>query len=122
MNTHVTSAIAKLKQGAKRNKTQLDLTGMITSLSSSFKPSANAWRIPQNPVTLGPLRLCIEANNLRSAMVKNAIANKGATKVIRIINIVCKYLKIMVKNYYMTSVYTRFFYLRGPEKQKVVHL
>ncbi len=93
MNTHVTSAIAKLKQGAKRNKTQLDLTGMITSLSSSFKPSANAWRIPQNPVTLGPLRLCIEANNLRSAMVKNAMVNKEATKVIRIINIVCKYLK-----------------------------
>ena len=88
MNTHVTSAIAKLRQGANRNKTQLDLTGIITSLSNSFKPSANAWRTPQNPVTFGPLRLCIEASSLRSAIVKNAIVNNDATKVISIINII----------------------------------
>ena len=83
----MTSAIAKLKQGANRNKTQLDLTGIITSLSSSFKPSANAWRIPQNPVTFGPLRLCIEASSLRSAIVKNAIVSREAINVIRIISI-----------------------------------
>jgi hypothetical protein len=57
MNTHVTSAIAKLKQGANKNSIQLDLTGIITSLSNNFKPSANACSTPQKPVTLGPLRL-----------------------------------------------------------------
>jgi len=87
MNTQVTSAMAKLKQGANRNKTQLDLTGIITSLSNSFKPSANACKTPQNPVTLGPLRLCIEANSLRSAIVKNAMVSKEAIRVINIVNI-----------------------------------
>ena len=104
MNTQVTSAIAKLKHGAKRNKTQLDLTGIITSLSSSFKPSANAWRTPQNPVTLGPLRLCIEASNLRSAMVKNAIVSKEAIRVISIINIIQvlkNYRKLLLMSYLM---------------------
>ena len=97
MNTQVTSAMAKLSQGAKRNKTQLDLTGIITSLSKSFKPSANAWSTPQNPVTLGPLRLCIEANNLRSAIVKNAIVNSEAMIVIIMTNIV-GYFKYLLKD------------------------
>jgi hypothetical protein len=88
MKAHVTSAIAKLKQGANKNSTQLDLTGIITSLSSSFKPSANACSTPQNPVTFGPLRRCIDANNFRSAIVKNAIDNKAAIVVISMGNIV----------------------------------
>lgn len=90
MNTQITSAIARLKQGANKNKTQLDLTGIITSFKSNFKPSANAWSTPQKPVTFGPLRLCIEANNLRSAIVKNAIASNEAIIVISIINMFVK--------------------------------
>jgi hypothetical protein len=87
----VVKAIAKLRQGAKINSTQLDRTGIITSLSNNFKPSANACKTPQNPVTFGPLRLCIEASNLRSAIVKNAMVNNDAIIVINIINM--KYIK-----------------------------
>lgn len=87
INTQVARAIAKLRQGASRNSTQLDLTGIIISFKSSFRPSANACSTPQNPVTLGPLRLCIEARSLRSAIVKNAIVSSDAITVIKIINI-----------------------------------
>jgi hypothetical protein len=87
MKTQVTSAIARLKHGADKNSTQLDLTGIIISFKSNFKPSANACNTPQNPVTLGPLRLCIEASSLRSAIVKNAMVSNEAIIVIKMINI-----------------------------------
>jgi hypothetical protein len=48
-------------------------------LDNSLKPSAIACNKPQKPTILGPLRRCIEANNLRSKIVKKATANKTKT-------------------------------------------
>ena len=90
----MTRAIAKLKQGANRNSTQLDLTGIVTSLSNSFEPSANVWRMPQNSVTFGPLRLCIDASNLRSAIVKNAMVNNEDIRVMSMINIIKYFIHV----------------------------
>ena len=83
MNTHISNPTIKDKQGAAKNSTQLALVGIIISFNNSFKPSANAWRIPQNPVTFGPLRRWIDASNFRSAIVKNAIESKQEIIVIK---------------------------------------
>jgi hypothetical protein len=56
MNTQINKPITKLKLGAIINKIQLDLNGIIISLNTNFKPSANAWSDPQKPVTFGPRR------------------------------------------------------------------
>jgi hypothetical protein len=74
MKTQTLSPIKRVKLGANRNRTAFDLVGIIISFSSSFKPSAKACKIPQNPVTLGPRLRCTEASNLRSAIVKKATA------------------------------------------------
>ena len=76
ISTQIKSPINNVTLGAAKNKTQLARTGITTSLKISFKPSAIAWSVPQNPVTFGPLRRWIEAKTLRSAIVKKAIARR----------------------------------------------
>ena len=78
----ITTQLIKLrnnvKNGAKKNKILCDFKGIIISLESSFKPSANGCKNPHNPTTLGPFRRWIAAIILRSAKVKKAIeSNKG---------------------------------------------
>jgi hypothetical protein len=50
----------------------------------SFTPSAIACKIPQNPTTFGPLRLCTEAKIFRSKTVKKATVNKTGINVDKI--------------------------------------
>ena len=45
-------------------------------------------KIPQNPMTLGPRRRCIDANNLSSAIVKNIIIKIKIIVVIKILIII----------------------------------
>lgn len=83
INTQINKPIIRAKQGETKNRTQFALTGTTISFKNNFNPSAKACNNPQNPVTLGPLRRCIDANNFRSAIVKNAIANKHVITVIK---------------------------------------
>ncbi len=93
MKTQTNKPITNVNPGAAKNNTQLARTGIIISLTNNFKPSANACSSPQNPVTFGPLRRWIEANNLRSAKVKKAIDNKAVIIVINI-EIINKFYKL----------------------------
>ena len=52
--------------GASTNTPLLALAGMIGSLSMNLKKSANGWRMPQGPTTLGPRRNCTAPQILRS--------------------------------------------------------
>ena len=54
--TQINKPIISVKLGAARNNIQLARTGTIISFNNNLRPSANACKIPQNPVTLGPLR------------------------------------------------------------------
>ena len=56
--------------GAITNKTRFAPVGMICSFMNIFNASAKAWSMPQNPTTLGPLRICMAPSTLRSATVK----------------------------------------------------
>lgn len=82
MSTQISKPINKVTLGAARNKIQFARTGITTSLKINFKPSAIACSVPQNPVTFGPFRRWMDARTLRSAIVKNAIANKMQRNVI----------------------------------------
>lgn len=83
MSTQTSNPINKVILGATRNKTQFARIGITISLKISFNPSAIACSVPQNPVTFGPFRRWIDAKTLRSAIVKNAIANKIQINVIK---------------------------------------
>lgn len=82
ISTQISKPISRVMLGAARNKIQFARTGMTTSLKISLRPSAIACNVPQNPVTFGPLRRWMDAKTLRSAIVKNAIANKIQRNVI----------------------------------------
>ena len=56
ISSQISNVISKVALGAAKNKTQLELTGITTSLTRSFKPTAIACSVPQNPVTFGPFR------------------------------------------------------------------
>jgi len=59
----------------------LALFGIIISLTTNFKASANGCKKPQIPTTFGPFRLWIEAITFLSIRVKKAIAINNGTKV-----------------------------------------
>lgn len=63
--------------GAKIKIIKLDELGIKVSLLRNFTASAIACNKPNKPTTLGPLRRCIEANTLRSKIVKKATANNN---------------------------------------------
>ena len=64
ITAQATSARMKVIIGASRNTTLLAPVGMMVSLSSSFRPSANGCSRPNGPTTLGPWRSCIAAQHL----------------------------------------------------------
>lgn len=90
IKTQISKPMSNVILGAAKNNIQLARTGITTSLKINFKPSAIACNVPQKPVTLGPLRRWIDANTLRSAIVKKAIANSTHKKVIKSSTIINK--------------------------------
>jgi hypothetical protein len=59
-------AKVKVIKGENKKIIKLEGYGIIVSFANNFKPSAIGCNKPQRPTTLGPLRRCIDANNLRS--------------------------------------------------------
>jgi hypothetical protein len=62
--------------GENKKIKKLDEKGIIVSLANNLKPSAIGCNNPKKPTILGPLLLCIEANNFLSNSVKKATLNK----------------------------------------------
>ena len=56
MSTQISKPTSRVMLGAARNRTQFARTGITTSLKINLRPSAIACKVPQNPVTFGPLR------------------------------------------------------------------
>ncbi|MNI77347.1 hypothetical protein D3C73_1336320 [compost metagenome] len=56
---------ARVISGASRKIALLALLGCRTSLNSSLKTSAKAWKMPM-PTYIGPWRTCIQPISLRS--------------------------------------------------------
>jgi len=50
------SAKTSTQIGAKINRREFDLIGIINFLAASLRPSARGCRRPQNPTTFGPTR------------------------------------------------------------------
>jgi hypothetical protein len=74
----------KVTLGPKINKNLLALFGIITSLITNFKPSANGCKKPKIPTTLGPFLRWIDAITFRSINVKNATTINNGIKVSKV--------------------------------------
>ena len=60
------------------------ISGVACCLANSFSASAKGCGRPAKPTLLGPLRNWKYARNFRSNRVKNAIASREQTSVLRI--------------------------------------
>src|SRR5512134_423165 len=56
----------KTKYGASLKRSRSAFAGMMSSLRTSFTPSARNWRIPRGPTRLGPIRAWMSPATLRS--------------------------------------------------------
>ena len=56
--------------GPRKNRPLLAAVGWITSLVSSFRPSARGCSRPRGPTRLGPRRACMKPSSLRSHKVR----------------------------------------------------
>jgi hypothetical protein len=84
MTAHEIKLKVKVKTGASKKRIKFALLGRTGSFKSNFNPSANGCKIPKNPTTFGPFRLCIDAITLRSAKVKKATPTKRGRRIPRI--------------------------------------
>src|SRR5512134_124589 len=56
----------KTKYGASLKRNRSAFAGMMSSLRTSFTPSARNWRIPRGPTRLGPIRAWMSPATFRS--------------------------------------------------------
>src|SRR5512132_1384658 len=56
----------KTKYGASLKRSRSAFAGMMSSLRTSFTPSARNWRIPLGPTRFGPIRAWMSPATLRS--------------------------------------------------------
>ena len=59
--------------------------GMMSSLNTSFTPSASDCSRPKGPLTLGPMRCCIRATTRRSNQIRNSVSSTRTTKITRVL-------------------------------------
>ena len=69
----VPSANSTVSGGARRNSHLSALAGTMLSFCSSFSASANGCRSPAGPTSVGPRRLCMRPENLRSNQIDQAV-------------------------------------------------
>jgi len=81
---------AKLQIAESKYIVWFAFTGIIISFKRSFRPSAKACKIPQNPCTFGPDRRCAVDNNLRSVHVYQATITRTDSKISKLLRILRK--------------------------------
>src|SRR5919197_493434 len=81
INATTAAAVATYPIGAAQKMGLSAADGIMISLDTSFKPSANNWRIPSIlPQYSGPTLSCILARNLRSTNIVIAAINAANEK------------------------------------------
>ncbi len=82
MTTSMTKTPASVMTGPRMNRGLSAPAGMMSSLPRSLIPSASVWSQPCQPTSMGPRRLCMCAETLRSSQIANSgkrVATIGAT-------------------------------------------
>jgi hypothetical protein len=87
ITAQVASAGISDNSGAMMNRKRLDSDGMITSLNSSLKTSANGCSKPSGPTRFGPTRDCMLPITLRSKYVEYATTSTTPISTIRILKL-----------------------------------
>ncbi len=84
MTAQAASESVAVASGASRKTPLSAPAGMIGSLKTNFRRSANDWRRPKGPTTFGPRRICTAAHTLRSMSSRKATQISSPTSTRRL--------------------------------------